>query len=110
MLLMVVVTVQPILNLAAISLSDPGRVPGGGVGPPGAGAPAGAGAVAGEPAVVDRLRPRLAAPEVDHLLATVVDAAGSAELAPQNEAASNWLEKAPYGPRGVHTAQTVYRY
>jgi putative aldouronate transport system permease protein len=28
MLLMVVVTVQPILNLAAISLSDPGRVPG----------------------------------------------------------------------------------
>ncbi|WP_129788985.1 FAD-dependent monooxygenase [Promicromonospora panici] len=34
----------------------------------------------------------------------------AAELAPQNEAASAWLEKAPYGPRGVHTAQTIYRY
>ncbi len=34
----------------------------------------------------------------------------AAERASQDEAASTWLEKAPYGPRGVHTAQTVYRY
>ncbi len=30
--------------------------------------------------------------------------------APQDEAASTWLEKAPYGPRGVPRAETVYRY
>ncbi|NLF04810.1 MAG: monooxygenase [Actinomycetales bacterium] len=34
----------------------------------------------------------------------------AAESAPEDAEASTWLEKAPYGPRGVHTAQTVYRY
>ncbi len=34
----------------------------------------------------------------------------AAERAPQDEAASTWLEKAPYGPRGVPRAETVYRY
>ena len=34
----------------------------------------------------------------------------AAERAPEDADASTWLEKAPYGPRGVHTAQTVYRY
>ena len=34
----------------------------------------------------------------------------AAERAPQDTAASSWLEKAPYGPRGVHRAETVYRY
>ncbi len=34
----------------------------------------------------------------------------AAERAPQDVEASTWLEKAPYGPRGVHTAETVYRY
>ncbi|CAM5785667.1 FAD-dependent monooxygenase [Cellulomonas persica] len=34
----------------------------------------------------------------------------AAERAPDDEAASVWLEKAPYGPRGVHCAQTPYRY
>lgn len=34
----------------------------------------------------------------------------AAQRAPQDEAASTWLEKAPYGPRGVPRAETVYRY
>ena len=34
----------------------------------------------------------------------------AAERAPDDTAASTWLEKAPYGPRGVHRAETVYRY
>ena len=34
----------------------------------------------------------------------------AAERAPDDEAASVWLEKAPYGPRGVHRAETPYRY
>ena len=34
----------------------------------------------------------------------------AAERAPQDAEASVWLEKAPYGPRGVHRAETVYRY
>ena len=34
----------------------------------------------------------------------------AAQRAPQDEAASAWLEKAPYGPRGVPRAETVYRY
>lgn len=34
----------------------------------------------------------------------------AAERAPGDEEASTWLEKAPYGPRGVHLAETVYRY
>ncbi|WP_307861505.1 FAD-dependent oxidoreductase [Cellulomonas wangleii] len=34
----------------------------------------------------------------------------AAERAPEDAEASVWLEKAPYGPRGVHRAETVYRY
>ncbi|NLE71513.1 MAG: NAD(P)-binding protein [Actinomycetales bacterium] len=34
----------------------------------------------------------------------------AAERAPADEAAATWLEKAPYGPRGVPRAETVYRY
>jgi 3-(3-hydroxy-phenyl)propionate hydroxylase len=34
----------------------------------------------------------------------------AAERAPKDAEASTWLEKAPYGPRGVPTATTVYRY
>ena len=34
----------------------------------------------------------------------------AAERAPEDAEASAWLEKAPYGPRGVPTATTVYRY
>ncbi|GIG39250.1 FAD-dependent monooxygenase [Cellulomonas phragmiteti] len=34
----------------------------------------------------------------------------AAERAPEDPEASVWLEKAPYGPRGVHRADTVYRY
>lgn len=34
----------------------------------------------------------------------------AAARAPQDAEASVWLEKAPYGPRGVPTAETVYRY
>lgn len=34
----------------------------------------------------------------------------AAERAPQDTEASVWLEKAPYGPRGVPTVETVYRY
>nr|WP_246169122.1 FAD-dependent monooxygenase [Actinotalea subterranea] len=34
----------------------------------------------------------------------------AAARAPQDAEASAWLEKAPYGPRGVHRAETVYRY
>lgn len=34
----------------------------------------------------------------------------AAARAPEDATASAWLEKAPYGPRGVHRAQTVYRY
>jgi 3-(3-hydroxy-phenyl)propionate hydroxylase len=34
----------------------------------------------------------------------------AAERAPADDEASVWLEKAPYGPRGVHRAETVYRY
>lgn len=34
----------------------------------------------------------------------------AAERAPVDAEASVWLEKAPYGPRGVHRAETVYRY
>jgi len=34
----------------------------------------------------------------------------AAERAPEDAEASTWLEKAPYGPRGVPTAETVYRY
>jgi 3-(3-hydroxy-phenyl)propionate hydroxylase len=34
----------------------------------------------------------------------------AAARAPADTAASTWLEKAPYGPRGVHRAETVYRY
>ena len=41
---------------------------------------------------------------------TAAEVRAAAERAPQDEAASVWLEKAPYGPRGVHTARTVYRY
>lgn len=37
-----------------------------------------------------------------------IDAA--AQAAPQDREASTWLEKAPYGPRGVPTATSVYRY
>ena len=37
-----------------------------------------------------------------------INAAGAA--APQDREAGTWLEKAPYGPRGVPTATTVYRY
>ena len=33
-----------------------------------------------------------------------------AARAPEDREASEWLEKAPYGPRGVPTAQTIYRY
>lgn len=39
--------------------------------------------------------------------ARITEAAGRA---PEDAAASAWLEKAPYGPRGVPTAATVYRY
>ncbi|GAB3170936.1 FAD-dependent monooxygenase [Myceligenerans halotolerans] len=41
---------------------------------------------------------------------TAAEVRSAAERAPQDDAAAVWLEKAPYGPRGVHTAQTVYRY
>src|SRR5690554_452626 len=34
----------------------------------------------------------------------------AAARAPQDAEASTWLEKAPYGPRGVPRAETVYRY
>ena len=34
----------------------------------------------------------------------------AAERAATDPEAGTWLEKAPYGPRGVPTAQTVYRY
>jgi 3-(3-hydroxy-phenyl)propionate hydroxylase len=34
----------------------------------------------------------------------------AAGRAPEDVEASTWLEKAPYGPRGVHRADTVYRY
>lgn len=34
----------------------------------------------------------------------------AAERAASDPEAGTWLEKAPYGPRGVPTAQTVYRY
>src|SRR5690606_8469 len=34
----------------------------------------------------------------------------AAGRAPEDEKASVWLEKAPYGPRGVPVADTVYRY
>lgn len=34
----------------------------------------------------------------------------AAEAAPGDAAAGVWLEKAPYGPRGVPSAHTVYRY
>lgn len=34
----------------------------------------------------------------------------AADRAPGDAEASVWLEKAPYGPRGVPTAETVYRY
>lgn len=34
----------------------------------------------------------------------------AAERAPGDTEAGAWLEKAPYGPRGVPTAQIVYRY
>lgn len=34
----------------------------------------------------------------------------AAERAPEDAEASVWLEKAPYGPRGVPRAETVYRY
>ena len=36
--------------------------------------------------------------------------AAAAERAPEDTEASSWLEKAPYGPRGVPQAATVYRY
>lgn len=34
----------------------------------------------------------------------------AAARAPEDAEASTWLEKAPYGPRGVHRAETTYRY
>lgn len=34
----------------------------------------------------------------------------AAEIAPHDRPASIWLEKAPYGPRGVPTAESIYRY
>jgi 3-(3-hydroxy-phenyl)propionate hydroxylase len=34
----------------------------------------------------------------------------AASRAPADATASTWLEKAPYGPRGVPRAETVYRY
>ncbi|GAA4765961.1 FAD-dependent monooxygenase [Citricoccus nitrophenolicus] len=34
----------------------------------------------------------------------------AAEVAPDDQAASTWLEKAPYGPRGVPSAESIYRY
>ncbi|MCR6704801.1 MAG: FAD-dependent monooxygenase [Cellulomonas sp.] len=42
--------------------------------------------------------------------ATAAKVRDAAERAPADEAASVWLEKAPYGPRGVHRAETPYRY
>ncbi|MCX7523293.1 FAD-dependent monooxygenase [Microbacterium sp. STN6] len=42
--------------------------------------------------------------------ATATRIAAAAERAPEDTEASAWLEKAPYGPRGVPTAETVYRY
>ena len=36
--------------------------------------------------------------------------AAAALGAPEDAAAGAWLEKAPYGPRGVPAAQSVYRY
>ncbi|RPF21873.1 FAD-dependent monooxygenase [Myceligenerans xiligouense] len=41
---------------------------------------------------------------------TAAEVRAAAGRAPGDEAAAAWLEKAPYGPRGVHTARTVYRY
>lgn len=42
--------------------------------------------------------------------ATAAAIAAAAERAPDDVDASTWLEKAPYGPRGVPRAETVYRY
>lgn len=41
---------------------------------------------------------------------TAVRIRAAADRAPADAEASAWLEKAPYGPRGVPTAATVYRY
>ncbi|NCT92618.1 NAD(P)-binding protein [Cellulomonas sp. APG4] len=41
---------------------------------------------------------------------TAARIAAAAERAPADLEASTWLEKAPYGPRGVHRAETIYRY
>jgi len=42
--------------------------------------------------------------------ARAAEVRAAADRAPEDAEASTWLEKAPYGPRGVHTAETVYRY
>ena len=42
--------------------------------------------------------------------ATAARIRDAADRAPDDDDASSWLEKAPYGPRGVHRAETVYRY
>ncbi len=50
---------------------------------------------------------------LSHLRPTAEKAAeirAAAQRAPDDAEASTWLEKAPYGPRGVHRAETVYRY
>lgn len=41
---------------------------------------------------------------------TAVRIRAAADRAPADAEASAWLEKAPYGPRGVPTAATLYRY
>jgi 3-(3-hydroxy-phenyl)propionate hydroxylase len=42
--------------------------------------------------------------------ATAARIHAAAQRAPEDREASVWLEKAPYGPRGVPKADTIYRY
>ncbi|EMQ96718.1 FAD-dependent monooxygenase [Paeniglutamicibacter gangotriensis] len=41
---------------------------------------------------------------------TLTKIRAAAEIAPHDQTASTWLEKAPYGPRGVPAAESIYRY